>query len=135
MPRWETEVQLRAREGDRHRDLYVREASYVPRFRQQRKEQPEVQKQFREAIKIGYVEQALRLKKKIRRLLKLISVLLGAVAVALAVLLEVLERREQQKQSKGLQEPQDLKETDPQETDPQETELQEEDLQPEESVL
>ena len=49
---------------------------------------------IREAIKIGYVKQALRLKKKLQRIAKLISILLGAVAVGMAVLLEVLDRRQ-----------------------------------------
>jgi hypothetical protein len=48
---------------------------------------------IREAIKIGYVKQALRLKKKIQRLIKASSLLLGAIAVAMAVLLEILDYR------------------------------------------
>ena len=44
--------------------------------------------------------QALCLKKKIQRMIKLISILLGSIAVALAVLLEVLERRDNLKPAK-----------------------------------
>ena len=81
-----------------------------------------MQKQFREAIKIGYVEQALRLRKKLKRLVRLISILLGAVAVALAVLLEVLELKDRQKPSKGPQDLQGLKENARQEAEVQQQE-------------
>ena len=67
---------------------------------------------IREAIKIGYVEQALRLKKKLQRALKLIWVLSGMLAVALAVLLQVLDYRSRLKPSEEEQEPEQEQETE-----------------------
>ena len=53
-----------------------------------------MQRQIREAIKIGYVEQAMRLKRKLQRTLKVLWVLSGMLAVGLAVLLQVLDYRQ-----------------------------------------
>ncbi len=74
-----------------------------------------MQRQIREAIKIGYVGQALRLKRKLQKIIKLMWWLLGAVAVALAVIVEVLEERDRRRSSSRQkqdpqQEQQDLQE-------------------------
>ena len=73
--------------------LSVRAVSFVRQFRPPQSVPQEWQRLIREAIKIGYVKQALRLKKKIQRLIKASSLLLGAIAVAMAVLLEILDYR------------------------------------------
>ena len=69
-----------------------------------------MQRTIREAIKIGYVEQALRLKKKLHRLIKAMSLLLGSTAVLLAVILELLRQRDRRKAQQNPQETADLQE-------------------------
>ena len=93
---------------DRHRDVpehskdpeSVRAVSSVRQCPQPRKERQDLQRAIREAIEIGYVGQALRLKKKMQRLINLMTILLGVLAVGMAVLLEVLNRQELQREQK-----------------------------------
>ena len=73
-----------------------------------------MQRTIREAIEIGYVEQALRLKKKILMWKKLIMVALGTLTVALAILLEVLDRQEALRAVKAQDRPSSSKDPQPQ---------------------
>ena len=72
-------------------------------------------KAIREAIKIGYVEQALRLKKKLQRALKAMWLLSGILAVGLAVLLQLLNRKEASSRELKEEETEDLLQPVPQE--------------------